>query len=338
MSIVIPPLGYNVLSLEYANERTNILENEMDELGYDYDITFTWEEAALGASGQADILPTLGDIEGARLAVERDMDLAYHGLHTTNYEGIYVRRGSDLDPENTGSVEATFDKVIEENRLWGNAGWAQGEVPPGQIVIDNKFGHEYGEGGEFNVQSTDWNPLPQLLVDEEVDIIVNAPPLGTAPFDTEDPSPIKDILWYQPGLEEAGLDGRTINLGQWVTSQEYSENNLEAIRALMRAYQEGARWMSNQDNHDEILSDEKNVDALGGNTREEARIILEFGTIPGAHAEAEPSNPYPAALSDLEMDEAFVETDKKALRAAQDRGFGPDGREDRIDYKHLSLE
>lgn len=339
ISMVIPPLGYNSLSIQYIDEQTDILPNAMDEVGYEYDITLTWEEIAIGAAGQADVIPTMGDIEGARWATQRDVQLTYHGLHTTNYEGIYVRRDSDLDPANTGSVEATFDTVVEEQRLWGNAGWAQGEVPAGQIVIDDQFGYNYAEeGGDFDVRSADWFALPELLIDEEVDIIVNAPPLGAAPHYTGDERPIKDILWYQPGLETAGLDGRTINLGQWVTTQEYSDENEEAIRAMMNAYQEGARWLTNEENHDDILSEEDNVEALGGNNEAESRIILEFGTIPGVYAEAEPSNPYPVALSDFEMSDEFIETSKQALRIAQERGFVDDGWEERIEYKPLSLD
>jgi hypothetical protein len=262
-----------------------------------------------------------------------------HGLAATNYEGIYVRRGDDLDPENTGSVENTIRQVAEEDILFGNAGWNQGEVPAGQITFQDKFDLIYTqEGGDFNVTSADWFTLPELLVQGEVDMIVNAPPLGAAPQVVQDPSPIKDILWYQPGLEAAGLDARTMNLGMWPTSPEFSEHHEDAMAAFMRAWVEGIEYQV-PENFDEIVSNPDYVDALGANNEAEARVILEFGQQPGSHVDTEPGNTVPIMLSDIEFTDDFIETDKEALRRVTGDPFNlvPEGWEERRTWKKLSL-
>lgn len=338
--LVIPPLGYSMVGLGYIRETTNILDNEMDSVGYDYEITVSWDDTTLFAAGQVDTCPTIGDIECARIATERDIDLVMHGLAATNYEGIYVRRGDELDPANTGSVEETMRTIAEEDVLFGNAGWNQGEVPAGQITFQDKYGLIYTqEGGDFNVTSADWFALPQLLVQGDVDVIVNAPPLGAASEVVKDPSPIKDILWYQPGLEDAGLDARTMNLGMWPTSPEFSEEHEDALAAFMRAWVRGIEYVDDPANYDEIVANEDYVSALNAETEEEARVILEFGQQPGSHQEASPGNTTPIMLTDIEFTDEFIETDKEALRRVASEPFNliPEGWEDRLEYKKLRL-
>lgn len=338
--LVIPPLGYSMVGLGYIRDETNILANEMDSVGYDYDITVSWDDTTLFAAGQVDTCPTIGDIECAQIATERDMELTMHGLAATNYEGIYVRRGDELDPENTGSVEDTIRRVAEEDILFGNAGWNQGEVPAGQITFQDKYDLIYTqEGGDFNVTSADWFTLPELLVQGEVDMIVNAPPLGAAPQVVQDPSPIKDILWYQPGLEDAGLDARTMNLGMWPTSPEFSEHHEDAMAAFMRAWVRGIEYVDDPANYDEIVSNDDYVDALNANNAEEARVILEFGQQPGSHQETMPGNTTPIMLTDIEFTDDFIETDMEALQRVTGDPFNlvQPGWEELLEYKKLRL-
>lgn len=337
IKIGIPPLGYNVIGLQYLRDQTDILATEMEKVGYDFNISVTWDEVSLFASGQADFVPTLGDIEGAQLAAERGLDLMYHGVFATNYTGIYVRRGGDWDPANTGSVENSIRGIAEENALYGNGGWGQGAVPAKQIGLLDAYDLEYSPDGDFNVQKADWGALPKLLVNGDLEAATSAPPLGAAPYLTKDTPPIKDIYWDQPGLKQAGFDPRTINVGQYVTRQKFSNNHLDAVKGFMRAWKQAATYISTPDNYDKIVKNEDNVKALGANNAEEARLILEFGQLPGSHTEMKPTNTEPVILPDPEMDAEFIETDKQALRRAQELGFIPDGWEEKIEYKEISL-
>lgn len=339
----MPPLGPAVVAYNYINEQTDILQNAMDEAGYSLDVTVTWDEITLFAAGQVDMVPSLSDIEGARIATERELPVVFHGIYATNYEGWYVRKGSDWDPEVHGNgVQGTLDMLAEGNGTWGNAGWNQGSVVPGQICTKSEFGYDYGpDQSDFNVQQADWFALPELLVDEEVDMITNAPPLGTdAQLAKEDDgnNPIKDIYWYQPGLENAGFSAMTCNLGLFGAHEEFANNHREAMRAFLSAWREGSRYVSNPDNFEEILDNEDNWEALTANNREEARIVLEFSQQPPEWCMTEPGNSARVIVEEPTIDSDYVETDKAAISRAEELGAVPSGWEDWVTYDPIELD
>lgn len=336
--IGMPPLGPSMLTLDRIDEQTDILQQEMDEVGYDYDFQITWEEIPLYAGGQVDMVPSLSDIEGSRIAAEREVETAFHGMFATNYEGLYVRKGSDWDPEVSGGIEETLQLLVDGEGIYGNAGWEQGSVIPAQLIFKSNYDIDYGpEASDFDVQSADWPALPKLLMDRELDVIENAPPLG--PDSAEElagDEEITDILWYQPYLEEIGLDARTANLGMFGTRQEYSDNNEEAIAAFMRAWQEGAQWISNPDNFDEILDNEENIDTLNAENREQAEIILEFSQDPPSHTSVE-GNPEPVIMDEVEISDDFVDTEMEALSMAEELGSVPEGWDEYVEFRPISL-
>ena len=338
----MPPLGPAMLAYGYISDQTNILEQELANAGYQPEVQITWDEITLFAAGQVDMVPSLSDIEGTRLATERQIPITFHGLYATNYEGWYVRKGSKWDPENSGSVQATLDMLAEGEGTWGNAGWNQGSVVPGQIVCKDEFGYDYGPNqSDFNVQQADWFALPQLLADGRVDMITNAPPLGSDIMlarEDDGNNPIKDIYWDQPGLEKAGFRATTANLGNFGTTQEFSSNHRAAVEAWLRAWREGTRWASNPDNFEQILSNQDNVDALGGNNREEARIVLEFSQQPPKWCMAQPGNTAKVIVEDPTIDQAYVETDMQALQRAEELGALPSGWQEWIEFDPIQLD
>lgn len=339
MKVGIPPLGPSMLVLNRIDEQTDILADEMDEAGYDYEFQVTWEEIPLFASGQVDMVPSLSDIEGTRIAVERDLEIALHGIYATNYEGLYTRKGSDWDPDVSGGLEETMQLLVDGEGTYGNAGWSQGSVIPAQIIFADKFDISYGpEESDFNVQNAEWPALPRLLMNEELDVIENAPPLapGSATELAADDE-ITDIIWYQPGLEDAGLDARTANLGNFGTTLEYSNNNEEGLTAFMRAWQQGAQWISDPANFDEILDDEDNLEVLGAETREQAKIVLEFSQDPPSHISVDKGNTQPVIMDEVEISDEFVETELDALSRAEELGSIPSGWEDHVNFRPLSL-
>lgn len=336
--IGMPPLGPAMLTRRRIDEQTDILQEEMDEAGYDYEFQITWEEIALYASGQVDLVPTLSDIEGSRIAAEREVETAFHGIFATNYEGLYVRKGSDWDPEVSGGFEETMRLLAEGEGTYGNAGWEQGSVIPAEMIFSEKFDLSYSESeSDFDVQTADWPALPQLLMDGELDVVENAPPLGpNTATEMAANEEITDIAWWQPHLEDLGLDARTVNLGLFGTRQEYSENHEEAITAFMRAWQEGAQWVSNPDNFDEILDDEENIDALDADNREQAEVILEFSQDPPSHTSVE-GNSEPVLMDEVEISDDFVDTEMEALQLAEELGSVPEGWDEYVEFRPVSL-
>jgi hypothetical protein len=337
----MPPLGPAMLALNYIERETDILANEVQDAGYEFEIVRTWDEITQFAAGKTDITPSLSDIEGSRLAVEREIPITFHGLYATNYEGLYVRKDSKWDPENSGSVEATFEMLANGEGTWGNAGWNQGSVVAGQLVMNELFDYAYGpDESDFTVQQADWAALPKLLAQGEVDMVTNGPPLGSAiqlAREDDGNNPIKDIYWYQPGLEEAGFAPTTANLGNFGTTQEFNSEHREAVAAFLRAWKQGTQYASNTDNFEEILSKQSNIDALGGNNREEAKVILEFSQDPPSWCMADPGNIARVIVEDPEIDEAYVQTDKEAITRAEELGSVPSGWQEYVEYDPIDI-
>ena len=338
ISMDIPPLAPAMVALKHIRDDTDILNKEMTDAGYKIDMANSWDDTTLYASGKADFVPTLSDLEGARIATERNIQTVFHGLFATNYEGLYTQPGSPYDPANTGSAEASLKKMHEDNAVWANAGWNQGSIGPAGIILKEKFGYQYGpsDSKDFNVKNSDWFTLPKLLAEGKVDVITNAPPLGAATQLTKSPPPIKAFLWYQPYMRDLGYGGDTINLGNFGTTKEFSDNHIEAIKAFMTAWKQGVDYISNTDNFDKILSDSKNVDYLGNN-KDEARIVLEFSQDPPSHSQTTPGNYVPIQATNITIDDAYVKRDKKTLTKAHELGLLPDGWADHIEYKTLKI-
>lgn len=338
LRVGLPPLGPSVLALQRIRDQTNILSTEMEAAGYNVNVTETWDEITLFAAGKTDLTPSLSDIEGARIAAERDMPITFHGLYATNYEGLYVRKGSKWDPDKSGSVKATIDMLANGEGTWGNAGWNQGSVTAGQICMKNEFGYDYGpDKSDFNVRQAEWSALPRLLADGQLAMCTNGPPLGSAIQLAQDDNPIKDIYWYQPGLKKANLSPKTANLGMFGTRKDFADNHRPAIKAYMKAWKEGVKWVSNPDNFEKILSSQENISALGGNNREEAKIILEFSQQPPKHCMAKPGNLARVILEDITIDRDFVKTDKQALERAAKLGSIPSGYKDLVNYSPIKF-
>lgn len=343
VSFVYPPWP-GLPSFNYIVDQTDILENKLNEHGYTIgNITRSWDDTTLFMAGKVDMMPTSGGAEAAQMAMARDIDLTVHAQAATNYEGWYVREGSDLDPANTGSAQASIQKVIDEERPYGHPGLNQGVIWPESAMWHNRFDISFGPETEhpLNLKESDWFTLPKLLTEnEEVDMIVNAPPLGMVSTLVQDDPGVVDIGWCQPEVEAAGLSPRTLNLGGFVTRTEFSENHEGAMVAWMDAWTEGVKWARNPDNWDDILSKEENWQYFSANTREEAEYNLRFSYAenPSEEEMLDTENPLPVILSDIELNEKRIDQYMEAIRYMEETGaIQSDAWEDRLSFKPLSI-
>lgn len=339
LNIVYPPWT-GMPAFKYITEETDILENELNDRGYTTgEIVESWDDTTMFMAGQVDFMPTAGDAESAAMALERDLDLTIHAQAAAIYEGFYVREGSDLDPANTGSAKATFEKVIDEQRPFGFGGWNQGGVWSSSATFYNMLDMKYGPDQDppLNLRQADWFTLPNLLVDrEEVDIIENAPPLGMHTILARDDPGVVPVMWKQNGMVDAGLSPRTLGLGGFTTRTEFSEDHEEAIVGWMAAWEQAVEWATDPDNWEGILSDEQNWDYFSAESREAAEINLRF-----AYNQDDPEytdNPLPVLLTDITLDQGRIDDSYEAIRYMEETGaLLSDEWEDRLSFKALSL-
>lgn len=342
VNIVYPPWP-GLLAFNHITKQTNILENELNERGYTTGkISRSWDDTTLFLSGKVDFMPTAGAAESARMAMEREIDLTVHAQAATNYMGFYVREGSDLDTSNTGSFKATMEKVVDEQRPYGHAGWNQGIVWPNSAILYNELGMSYGPDTNppLNIRAADYATLPKLLVQERLDIVICGPPVGTATYMVKDDPPIKCIKWQQIGLQEAGLSPRTLNLGGFTTRSEWSDNNEDAMIGWMDAWKQGVKWAGNPDNWSRILDNEENWAYLAATNREEAEMNLKFSMAenPAETEGTATENPLPVILEDIELNDQRIADYKKAIKRMETTGaLSGSGWEDRLSFKALSL-
>lgn len=342
INIVYPPWP-GLIAFNYITEQTNILENSLNERGYTTGkISRSWDDTTLFLSGKADFMPTAGAAESARMAMARDIDLTVHAQAATNYMGWYVREGSDLDTVNTGSFESTMQKVVEEDRPYGHAGWNQGIVWPNSAILQDKLGMSYGPDTNppLNIKAADYATLPKLLVQEDLDIVVCGPPVGTSNYLVKDDPGIKCIQWQQTGLKEAGISPRVLNLGAFTTRADWSDENEEAMIGWMEAWKKAVNWVSNPDNWNKILRKENNWQYLAAESRKEAEINLQFSVAnsPAKLEKAHTDNPMPVILGDISLNEERIANYKNAIKLMKKTGaLTGSGWEDRLSFKPLSI-
>jgi hypothetical protein len=342
INIVYPPWP-GLIAFNYITEQTNILENSLNERGYTTGkISRSWDDTTLFLSGKADFMPTAGAAESARMAMARDIDLTVHAQAATNYMGWYVREGSDLDTVNTGSFESTMQKVVEEDRPYGHAGWNQGIIWPNSAILQDKLGMSYGSDTNppLNIKAADYATLPKLLVQEDLDIVVCGPPVGTSNYLVKDDPGIKCIQWQQTGLKEAGISPRVLNLGAFTTRSDWSDENEEAMIGWMEAWKKAVNWVSNPDNWNKILRKENNWQYLAAESRKEAEINLQFSVAnsPAKLEKAHTDNPMPVILGDISLNEERIANYKNAIKLMEKTGaLTGSGWEDRLSFKPLSI-
>jgi hypothetical protein len=237
-----------------------------------------------------------------------------------------------------------MQKMIDEDWVYGHAGWNQGIVWPNSAIMWDQMDISYGPDTNppLNVQAADFFTLPKLLTEsEDIDMMTNAPPVGASKLLVQDDPGIVPVKWEQVGLQEAGLSPRTLNLGGFTSRTEFSENHEGAIVGWMDAWEQGVQWGMNEDNWDDILDNEDNWGPLSANTREEAEINLRFsfGRNPAEDPGAHTDNPLGVILEETTLTESRIDDYMEAIEYMETTGaLGGDGSwRDRLSFKALSI-
>jgi glutaredoxin-related protein len=177
----------------------------------------------------------------ARLGVEQDIELTIAGRNLNAFPTFDVKTGSKWDPENTGSVQATFDLLDEENARMAIPNWSSGTIPAHQIAVELLYGKRFAEDeSDFEVVQVEWPSMPQLIKDGDLATgIAQAFLGGTTRMERN--GELKPLYWPMDLLPKEGYG--IPPLASMPVRREYFEENQAAVEAVMSAYEQELQWL-----------------------------------------------------------------------------------------------
>jgi hypothetical protein len=308
-----------------------ILDNRMEEAGYDLTIQETFDGRALFASGQVDMAATLSALEATQMGVERDMQLTANGKSFSQYTGMLVRSGSNLDPENTGGASETLDLASEEGSRLAIGTWGGGEIPGHKIVMDRQYGKTFDEdGGDYqNVVTAEYTAIPRLIESEDVDMGSSAPLLGAAPQLQGDSPTLTPVYWVPNMFEELGINPANLSLVNFITQTQFQQENSAAIEAIVGAWSEGVQRFHNTPTTEQA-EDSGVQELLGAEDAQQAQYILDWSL-------GEYSMNHPVLRQDATLSEEWISTEKELYTQLAGGGVVPDGWDDHLSFNAISI-
>lgn len=324
IAIASAPTPTTNLQISYLRDQTNILHGLMGELGFDAEVQLTWDELSLFMGGKADIAPSVGSIEAARLSVNQNQNLLAHSITAPQHTGLYVQKGGRYDPAEAGGKQEAVDRLVEDDAKFGIGGWGLGTIPAYRLIFEDKYGYTFAEDGDFNVVTADFPTLSRLVADGSIDAGGSGPPYGL--WGVRDQ--VKPLLWNQEELPDIGFPRNTVAIGNGVTRRDFAEEHPEAVAAWFALERTASDHLKN--NIQEVAEQSSTQEALHAESAEQAAWILEF-RLQAKHS----PNKIPATPTDNELTDDYISSDKEALGRAESMGALPSGWEESFGYmKH----
>lgn len=283
---------------------------------------FTFEDGSLFAANQIQFT-SMSFVEAARLGVEQDQNFVSYGDIEDVIQGLHVKAGGPYDPENTGSIQATFDKIVEDDALFAIDSWAAGSLPYAQIILEREYGYELREdGGDFQVQTTDYGTMPQLLVRDEIALGHYA---GTSGGQAEFVNgEVKTLFWLAPKMMELGTGAPP--LASLTGRVSFWEENPKAIANNLQMWDEGIEWF--RENADSFPEDPEMQEALNSENEEQAQWIIDL-VVKGEHGAG--GNPL-LAESPIGLTEDDIASKRELISQMEELGQVPSGWEDHVTF------
>lgn len=284
---------------------------------------FTFEDASLFAANQIQFT-SMSFVEAARLGVEQDQHFVSYGDIEDVIQGIHVKTGGPYDPENTGSIQATFDKIVEDEALFAIDSWAAGSLPYVQIILEEQYGYTLAEdGGDFNVQTTGYGTMPQLLLRDEIAVGHYA---GTSAGQAEFVNGEITTLWWIATVMQNELGTAPPPLASLTGRQSFWEENPKAIHNNLQMWNEGLSWF--RDNADSFPEDPQMQEALNSENAEQAQWILDL-VVKGENGAG--GTPL-LAETPVGLTQEDIDNKKKLIGQMEELGQVPSGWEDHITF------
>ncbi|MFB6187935.1 MAG: hypothetical protein ABEI86_13865, partial [Halobacteriaceae archaeon] len=320
------PLGITNLIVSMAEDE-GILQEKMKNAGYKLDIKRTWSEKPLFASGKIDLSLTLGAVEGARIGPKTNEKMTVNGYVLPQFGASQVKKGGPFDPENTGSKQATIDKIVNENAKYAIGSWSGGHVPPDRMIIKDQFDYQFTPDGDFNVVTASYTAIPKLLVDGKIAIGGVSPPLGGAPYIRKDQ--VTPIFGTPSGLKKLGLSPFSLALGNCLARKSFTDKHAPAVKALLEAWQESAAMFHNNPK-EWATKNEEYTKMIGATSAEQAEFIAQWCkqyTLFGIDLTMVPKDPL--------LTDDYIQNDKRAMKTMRKFGVVPENWNNFLSYNKL---
>ena len=271
VNMIFGPGGFTGIIYDQMINKTNRLENRMNDAGYTVKAQESWEGAALFAAGGPDFSDIAG-LEAATLANERELELVTFGKTIANFVGWITRTGSAYDPDESGSVQASVENIASDGKV-AIGSWGGGDIPAEKVMMKDQYDLSFDEdSGDFEVVTADYFALPGLVVDGEVATVSTAPQYGAAQYFVGDDPALKGIFWNADMLDEMGYGPRPIN--GWTTTQQFRDENTGAVKALIGAWEETVADFLSQPY--EYATQEPYMEAITAQNEKQAEFLVEF--------------------------------------------------------------
>lgn len=326
ITVASAPTPTTKLQANYLRERTDVFESVYDELGYEAELQLTWDELSLFMGGKADLAPSVGSIEAANLASEQDQQLRAHAVTAPQHTALYVRKGSEYDPAEAGSVQAAVDNLAENGTV-GIGGWGLGTVPAYRMIFQERFGYEFSEGGDFEVVTSEFPTLASLVAKGDIDAGGSGPPYNLWSVRDE----VTPLLWNQRQVAEMGFPRRSVAIGNGVSRAEFASENKEAVAAYFGMLRRANEYL--RDNIDTLAAESETQEILGADSAEQAKWVLEFRLEAKHSPNTVPASPVQNGLTD-----EYIEQEKQALGKAVEMGNVPEDWADGFGYQQVDIE
>jgi hypothetical protein len=324
---------------------TGIFEEELAKEGWDLDMEFVFENLPPFVSGEADVVD-MGALEVGRVSQQNDMDLAITMQSSCTLTGAAVKAGGPYDPANTGSVQASVDKLVNDGDRLGIFSWGSGNTPPQQVIFPELFGYEMAqEGGDVTVVTVQPPSMPKLLRDEQIGIGLTSPLHGggTA-FFNDDLVP----LWWDNVITVENDLGRP-HYTNIVFRQDFVRENPGPVKAYYRAQQRCNEWFNSEDggvsqipDPNEFYTGEKNWFSLFPNVTdpEVAQWCMDWSTaqLRGMVDDVKFGNNAPKVFNETKISDEYVELDQQFFESGVRNGIISADARERVEYVRVDGE
>jgi hypothetical protein len=305
-------------------ESEGVLQQNLNDAGYEPDFQYTWEGSTLYAGGKMDIVH-FSPLEAAVLGVERDIETTVVGRIATLYEGFFTRPDSPYDPAVAGGAQAAIDKLAEDNATMVVGSWAGGDIPGAQVAFD-QFGVTFTQDeSPFEVVTASYPAIPKLVSEGEADIGLTSPAdSGRWAMNGK----ITPIIQFPPYFNEnMGFMPPLVDVA---TGTAFLDENPEAVSALVETWDEAMDWFF--DIGPDVIETTEDAKAIGRDTVEGGKYAVRWLTQSEGprYAFEEPKlyqNPY--ATDD------WSQGQQDFLSTVNENGIIPDGWDDQLSFQNL---
>lgn len=327
MRSALPPSGFYLPVLDYF-EREDVPNEEFRKHGFEgVELQATWDDATLFAADKVDF--SHGNcLEGTATAVNQGWKMTYFGNGLAGLGGLMVAAGGDYDPATTGSVQASLDKLVEDDATFCHWGWNSGTLLNANVVMQAGYGYSVQEdGGDFSdvVVTNAPGAVSPLILRGDVDVGLTDPiHAGKGLPQMVDGEVVP--LWFNINkFAELDLGFPTVN--DFGLKQEVYNEYPEAAEAYAAAWDRGFNWMYEMSESGELPAIAAPLEGFPASNEEEAQFLIDVYIL------GEKWFDYSAIPRDCSYTEAFIAAEQKYLRRGVDLGVVPENWEEVAEWK-----